>query len=264
MPEGRPGDDSSGAAIGGSAIQANPIHCRNTACKAGILARTSPTLMDLMVALASGAVGAYATVSPRLSVAFVGVAIATALVPPLCAACILFTHGKLALGLGAVLLTFLNMVAIHVSSSLVLWLAGFRPRRRVPGSSIAQFVRHHLAGLILLAVLAAGLAVSLHRMVARTLYESALRARLAQQVEASPGCHLAEVRLETSAGGTNLVRAVLRGPRAPTPEQVAVMEDGLPPSPDGRPSELRVRFVTTLILSRHGELYHDTPFGAHE
>ena len=33
-----------------------------------IMARTAPNLMDLMVALASGAVGAYATVSPRLSV----------------------------------------------------------------------------------------------------------------------------------------------------------------------------------------------------
>jgi len=51
-----------------------------------IIVRTSPNLFDLMIALAGGAAGAYATVSPRLSIAFVGVAIATALVPPLCSA----------------------------------------------------------------------------------------------------------------------------------------------------------------------------------
>jgi uncharacterized hydrophobic protein (TIGR00271 family) len=78
-----------------------------------ILARTSPNLADLVIALAGGAAGAYATVSPRLSVAFVGVAIATALVPPLCAANILFTRGEFALGSGAILLTFVNIVAIQ-------------------------------------------------------------------------------------------------------------------------------------------------------
>ena len=36
-----------------------------------------------MIALAGGAAGAYATISPNLSAAVVGVAIATALVPPL-------------------------------------------------------------------------------------------------------------------------------------------------------------------------------------
>jgi len=43
-----------------------------------IMARTAPNLLDLMIGLAGGAAGAYATVSPRLSVAFVGVAM-----PPL-------------------------------------------------------------------------------------------------------------------------------------------------------------------------------------
>ena len=67
-----------------------------------ILDRTSPDLADLVIALAGGAAGAYATVSPYLSVAFVGGAIATALVPPLCAANMLFTRGEIALESGRV------------------------------------------------------------------------------------------------------------------------------------------------------------------
>lgn len=50
-----------------------------------ILSRTQPTVIDLMIALAGGAAGAFASISPRLSVAVVGVAVATALVPPLVA-----------------------------------------------------------------------------------------------------------------------------------------------------------------------------------
>jgi uncharacterized hydrophobic protein (TIGR00271 family) len=42
-----------------------------------IIARTAPNFLDLMIALAGGAAGAYATVSFRLSLALVGVAIAT-------------------------------------------------------------------------------------------------------------------------------------------------------------------------------------------
>jgi len=48
-----------------------------------IASRTAPNLMDLIVALCGGAAGAYALTSSRLHVAAVGVAIATALVPPL-------------------------------------------------------------------------------------------------------------------------------------------------------------------------------------
>jgi uncharacterized hydrophobic protein (TIGR00271 family) len=229
-----------------------------------IISRTAPNLMDLMVALASGAVGAYATVSPRLSVAFVGVAIATALVPPLCAACILFAHGQPQLALGAVLLTFLNMVAIHFASSLVLWLSGFRPHRHPRGSSLAAFLRHNAPGLVLLMILAVGLGVSLHRMVARSLYESALRATLQRRIDASQGCHLVEVRVEENLAGPGLVRAVVRGPTPPTPAQVAEMESSLPAAPHRRPMELRIRFVHTTVLNRHGELFRDTPFGAQE
>ncbi|WP_227712949.1 DUF389 domain-containing protein [Moraxella sp. K2450] len=71
-----------------------------------ILARTSPTTMDLMVALAGGAAGAYAMVSPNLSVAVVGVAVATALVPPLAASGILLASGHLSLAWGGVFVGF--------------------------------------------------------------------------------------------------------------------------------------------------------------
>ena len=63
-----------------------------------ILARTRPTLLDVIIALAGGAAGAYASASPRLSAGLVGVAIATALVPPLSACGICLGRGEASLG----------------------------------------------------------------------------------------------------------------------------------------------------------------------
>ena len=49
-----------------------------------ILSRTSPSLIDLSVAIAAGIVGAFAQSRSRLTNSMAGVAIAVALVPPLC------------------------------------------------------------------------------------------------------------------------------------------------------------------------------------
>jgi len=51
---------------------------------AEVLARIRPTPIDLVIALAGGLAAAYAMTRPNLSAALPGVAIATALMPPLC------------------------------------------------------------------------------------------------------------------------------------------------------------------------------------
>jgi|APTNR8051073442_1049403.scaffolds.fasta_scaffold00052_119 uncharacterized hydrophobic protein (TIGR00271 family) len=239
-----------------SAVAVGLIH-RDIPITNEILARTAPNLLDLMVALASGAVGAYATVSPRLSVAFVGVAIATALVPPLCAACILFAHGQIHLALGALLLTFLNMVAIQFASSLVLWLNGFHPRLRTVGESFSSFLRQHAFSIGLLVALAVGLGLSLNRVVKQRLYESNVENDLRAHVESVPGNHLVEVRVEQAPTGTNIIRAVVRGPVPPGADEVALIEDNLPAAPHGRQSMLRIRFVHTTVIDRNGPVYRD-------
>jgi uncharacterized hydrophobic protein (TIGR00271 family) len=228
-----------------------------------IMARTAPNLIDLMIALAGGAAGAYATVSPRLSVAFVGVAIATALVPPLSSASILFARGEYQLGLGAFLLAFTNMVAIQFASSSVLWLTGFRRVTRKHGLDWGTFVRRNIVSITILTVLAVILTSNLQHVIAKQLFETSVRETLRQEVGASAGYHLAEVRFETTEA-TTIVRAVVRGPNPPSAQQVAEVESQLPAVPDGTSSELRVRFVQTAIINRAGLLYTDTDFGESE
>ena len=228
-----------------------------------IIARTAPNLLDLMIALAGGAAGAYATVSPRLSIAFVGVAIATALVPPLSSAGILFARGEVGLGIGALLLTFTNMVAIQFAFSVVLWFNGFRHVTRTSGHSLFTFIKSNAVSIAILLVLAIVLTNSLQRVVARQIYETTTQFTLQQGINSSLGSHLVVVQFETIPG-TTIVRAVVRGPNPPSAAQVAAMETKLPSPPDGTEVELRIRFVQTEIINRDGPLYEDNGFGTSE
>jgi len=77
-----------------------------------------PDLFELIIALASGAAGAIAVISPRVGVALVGVAVATALVPPLAAAGILLARADFLLG-GALILAATNVIAIQFAFSAI-------------------------------------------------------------------------------------------------------------------------------------------------
>jgi uncharacterized hydrophobic protein (TIGR00271 family) len=99
-----------------------------TAPTAEMLARSSPTLLDAYVAVASGLIGAYATARKDIPSALAGVAIAAALMPPLCTVGLGFTLGDMQLGAGALLLFFTNIVCISLAAAAVfLWL-GFQPK----------------------------------------------------------------------------------------------------------------------------------------
>jgi len=220
------------------------------------MARTSPNIVDLMVALAGGAAGAYATISPRLSVSFVGVAIATSLVPPLSAASILAARGEYRLALGALLLTFTNMVAIQFASSVVFWLAGFRRITHAAGLQMSTFIKRNTVSIMILLILAVTLAFNLHHTISKQLFETSVRGVLKQIISVSPLNYLEEVRFE-KISDTTIVRAVVRGPSQPSINEVRKMEKELPHPPDGSTIELRIRFVNTTIINRDGILRTD-------
>lgn len=123
-----------------------------------LLARTDPDLRDLGVAILAGAAGAYARTRKELSSVLVGVAIAVALVPPLCAVGLLLEDGRPLLAQGALLLFAANLVGITLAVSVVMLVVGYAPRPRMPRSRLGQ---------VLAIVLIVGTIV-----VATPLYES--------------------------------------------------------------------------------------------
>ncbi len=92
-----------------------------------VIARTRPTPFDLGIALAGGAAAAYALAQPRLSAALPGVAIATAIMPPLCTIGIGIALANAGVALGAGLLFLTNLASISFAGIVVFAALGFRP-----------------------------------------------------------------------------------------------------------------------------------------
>jgi uncharacterized hydrophobic protein (TIGR00271 family) len=92
-----------------------------------ILARTNPTLYDIIIALASGFVGSYAFVNPKISGSISGVAIAVALVPPLAVTGISLGTFQWQSAFGSFLLFASNLVSISLAASLVFWKMKVHP-----------------------------------------------------------------------------------------------------------------------------------------
>jgi uncharacterized hydrophobic protein (TIGR00271 family) len=89
-----------------------------------MLSRTEPQLFDLLVAVFSGFAGAYALMDEKISPALPGVAIATAIVPPLANTGLCFSVGQYVAGVGSFLLFFANFLSILLVASAAFWFFG--------------------------------------------------------------------------------------------------------------------------------------------
>ena len=92
-----------------------------------VVSRTSPTLLDLMIALTAGAAGAFALSRQDVSDSLPGVAIAVALVPPLAVVGVALAAGDMSQALGAFLLYLTNFVSIVLAGAATFILVGATP-----------------------------------------------------------------------------------------------------------------------------------------
>jgi uncharacterized hydrophobic protein (TIGR00271 family) len=147
--------------------------------QAEILSRTRPSLLDLGVALAAGAAGAYAVCRAKVSAALPGVAIAAALVPPLATVGIGLALRRGDIAGGALLLFLTNLIAIAAAGGLVfLWL-GFRP---MPGRQArARVFQGGVIGTVLLLV---AVTIPLGVLTAQSVRAAILNRQLAEAIRA--------------------------------------------------------------------------------
>lgn len=93
-----------------------------------ITARTRPNLYDLIIAVLAGTAGAIAICTKKSYITIVtGVAIATAVIPPLSVAGFGLGIGRPFIALGGFLLFFTNFVAIILATCIVFYIHGFKP-----------------------------------------------------------------------------------------------------------------------------------------
>lgn len=96
-----------------------------------LLARTSPTLYDVLIALCGGAAGIVALATKGKGNVLPGVAIATALMPPLCTAGFGIATGNIFYFLGAFYLFFINTVFIALATYIGVRMLKFKEKQFV-------------------------------------------------------------------------------------------------------------------------------------
>jgi uncharacterized hydrophobic protein (TIGR00271 family) len=96
-----------------------------------VTSRVNPNLIDMGIALAAGAAGAFASVNRRVSASIAGVAIAVALVPPLGVVGLTLHDAMYRDSFGALLLFLTNLVSIILAAMVVFGLTGFAPVSRM-------------------------------------------------------------------------------------------------------------------------------------
>ena len=164
-----------------------------------VMARTRPSPIDLVIALAGGVAAAYAMTQPNISAALPGVAIATALMPPLCTVGVGLALQRWDVAGGALLLFITNAVTIAFASVLVFFLRGFSSNWRVKNGSLPR-------SLVLSAALTGLLLIPLTFFSVKFFREASanrlIQSVVLREVENLGGAELVE--LEVNRNGTKL------------------------------------------------------------
>ncbi|NPV66152.1 MAG: TIGR00341 family protein [Anaerolineae bacterium] len=184
---------------------------------AEMLARGEPSLPDLGVALFAGMAGAYAMARKDIPSALAGVAIAAALMPPLCTVGIALAFARPALASGAFFLFITNIAAISLGGAAVfLWL-GLRLRRSADDA--ASYRRRFVAAAIVLLLLAVPLGDSLRQSALAASHLESAWTVLRDQLS---GARVMDVQWVD--GSHTAIVATVQGPEPPTPDQVAKLQ----------------------------------------
>ncbi len=212
---------------------------------AEIVARTQPTIYDVIIALASGLAGAYAMVDRRISPALPGVAISTALVPPLATVGLCLAAHNWEWALGAFLLFVVNLLAIEFAAAAVFFIFGMVKVNRQNG--LIVFLRRFGLSLVILLVMAVFMTQTLSNIVAERALAEKLRVTLSEQIKTTVGARLSEVRYERKDGVLQ-VMAVALTPQQFEANRVAVIEEALQ-----KEVEPGLRLIIRSLLSRDAD-----------
>ncbi len=134
-----------------------------------LLARTTPTVYDVLIALFGGLAGIVATSSKSRGNVIPGVAIATALMPPLCTAGYGIAVGNLYFFGGALYLFFINSVFICLATLLIIRFFRF-PVVHYPNPSTARRVRIWITVIVILTLLPS--IYIAYQIIGETIFES--------------------------------------------------------------------------------------------
>jgi uncharacterized hydrophobic protein (TIGR00271 family) len=190
-----------------------------------VSARISPRLIDLVAALATGLVGAFALVRSDISDTLPGVAIAISLVPPLAVVGLLLGVARYADALQALLLFGTNVAAIIATGTVVLLLYRVREAAQQGGYPVGALTGRSLITVaVMLVIVVVPLAIG-SANVARDQQLAATARPIAETWAAKAGWQATFVE-----ASSNTIAVTALGPPPnldPTSLRVALNDAGL-------------------------------------
>ena len=178
-----------------------------TEAQSELLARTSPTLYDVLIALFGGAAGILALSTGKGNV-IPGVAIATALMPPLCTAGYGLAMGEWSFFFGAFYLYFINTVFIALATYVGVRLLKFRPKQFVDKARLAT-VNRYIAAIVIVTMLPAAY------MTTQIIRQSMLENNVKQFVKHELNQHGTRILSEQADRETKTLNVVAVGAALP-------------------------------------------------
>lgn len=202
---------------------------------AQVVGRTSPGLLDLLAALATGTAGAFAMSRRDLSAVLPGVAISISLVPPLGVVGVCVGEGAWDAAFGALVLFLSNVLALVIAGSVVFTLAGYATE---PSSVRTARRRSSYAIVALLAlVIALPLAANSVVTIGLSSWTATIRDEAAAWLSSTPGASVDDVRW---TGLTATVDVTTRDGVIPSPADLAAAIGGAVPDAVSIVVEVRI------------------------
>lgn len=145
-----------------------------------LLARTSPTIYDVFIALVGGLAGIVAVATKEKGNVIPGVAIATALMPPLCTAGFGIATGNIFYFLGAFYLYFINSVFISLATYLGVRFMKFQHKQFVDKNR-EKLVRKYIVTIVIITMCPA--IYLTYGIVKETIYQSSSNNFIANELQ---------------------------------------------------------------------------------
>ena len=162
-----------------------------------ISSRTSPGLVDLVAAVATGFAGAVALARRDVAAVLPGVAIAISLVPPLAVAGVCLGEGSIGLAIGALVLCLSNMLALILAGSLVFTTLGYS--RDVSAVVDGSRRRAYLTISVLLVVVLVPLVTNSVGVYLVNLWSNRIHVAADEWISEAPGASVQKVDFEADS-----------------------------------------------------------------
>jgi uncharacterized hydrophobic protein (TIGR00271 family) len=222
-----------------------------------ILSRTQPTLIDLIIAVASGSAGAYTMFRKTGLMILPGVAIATAIMPPLCVVGVGLAFGNAGVAIGGALLFLANLIAINLAAAVIFKLMGFSidtaqapvdpDNKKAEAVFARQHKRRFTVSVVAFVIISIPLSLFMYHIITTTQAQNTIETSLETALSTYSNVEFVDYSYEHTDGQYD-INITVNAERKPTRDEIIKIQNSLAGELDA-PVEVTMRVVFSTEVS---------------